>query len=158
MFSYEFSEISKNTLFTEDLLATASVFNLSFHSISQNEFAKLRVFRAYVPYVTMCLTCLLAFVPQINTCLRALNCYVPTWLRAYGSTCLRALNYYVVTCLRAYVPLFFTCLRAFIFHVLTCLQPLTKYIEAHFYTLHCYFSLDYLQKQPPEVFFKKRCS
>ena len=120
MFSYEFSEISKNTLFTEDLLATASVFNLSFHSISQNEFAKLRVFRAYVPYVTMCLTCLLAFVPQINTCLRALNCYVPTWLRAYGV--------YVPTCLkllRGYVP---TCLRALIFHMPTCLHFSRAYV------------------------------
>ena len=62
----------------------------------------------------------------------------------YVHTCLRALNYCVLTCL-----------RAFIFHVLTCLQPLTKYIEAHFYTLHYCFSLEYLQKQPPEVFFNK---
>ena len=99
-----------------------------FISYGTKEFAKLRALRAYVPYVSMRLTCLRAFVPQINACLRA------------------------------YVPLFFTCLRALIFHVLTCLQPLTKYIEAHFYTLHCCFSLDYLQKQPPEVFFKKRCS
>ena len=99
-----------------------------FISYGTKEFAKLRVLRAYVPYVPLRLTCLRVFVPQINTCLRS------------------------------YVPLFFTCLRALIFHVLTCLQPLTKYIEAHFYTLHCCFSLDYLQKQPPEVFFKKRCS
>ena len=35
-------------------------------------------------------------------------------------TCLRALNYFVPT--------------ALIFHVLPCIQPLTKYIEAHFYT------------------------
>ena len=39
-----------------------------------NEFAKLRAFRAYVPYVPMHLTCLRAFVPQISTCLRA---YIP---------------------------------------------------------------------------------
>ena len=82
----------------------------------------------YVPFVPTCLTCLCA-------------------LRAYVPSCLKLI--------RAYVP---TCLRAFIFHVLTCLQPLTKYIEAHFYTLHCCSSLDYLPKQPPEVFFKKRCS
>ena len=85
----------------------------------------------YVPYVPTCLTCLCALLAYVPSCLKLI---------------------------RAYVPLFFTCLRAFIFHVLTCLQPLTKYIEAHFYTLHCCFSLDYLQKQPPEVFFKKRCS
>ena len=85
----------------------------------------------YVPFVPTCLTCLCA--------LRAYAPYVPT--------CLRALNYYLPTCL-----------RAFIFHVLTCLQSLTKYIEAHFYTLHCWFSLEYLQKQLPKVFFKKRCS
>ena len=84
-------------------------------------FAKLRAFRAYAPYVP--------------TCLRASNYYVPTCLKL-----LRALNYS-----RAYVPLLFTCLHAFILHVLTCLQPLTKYTEAHFYTLHCCFSLEYLQ-------------
>ena len=37
VFSYEFCEISKNTFFTEHLWATASVFDLSFHSISQNK-------------------------------------------------------------------------------------------------------------------------
>ena len=81
-------------------------------------FAKLRAFCAYALYVP--------------TCLRASNYYVPT--------CLRALNHS-----RAYVPLLFTCLHAYILHVLTCLQPPTKYTEAHFYTLRCCFSLDYLQ-------------
>ena len=93
----------------------------------------------YVPFVPTCLTCLCA--------LRALNYYVPM--------CLRAINYYVPTYLRA---LNYNVLRALIFYVLTRLQPFTKYIEAHFYTLHCCFSLDYLQKQPPEVFFQNRCS
>ena len=50
------------------------------------EFAKLRGFRAYVPYVPMRLTCLRAFVPHITTCLRALNYYVPTCLRVYVPT------------------------------------------------------------------------
>ena len=54
-----------------------------FISYGTKEFAKLRALRAYVPYVSMRLTCLRAFVPQINTCLRA------------------------------YVPLFFTCSRAY---------------------------------------------
>ena len=35
MFSYEFCNFSKNTFFTEYLWATASVFDHSFHSISQ---------------------------------------------------------------------------------------------------------------------------
>ena len=58
------------------------------------EFAKLRAFRAYVPYVPMHLTCLRAFVPQITTCLRV---FVPQI-----TTCLRALHYYVPTYLRAF--------------------------------------------------------
>ena len=40
VFSYESWEISKNTFFTEHLWATASVFDLSFHSISQNKPSK----------------------------------------------------------------------------------------------------------------------
>ena len=43
--------------------------------------------------------------------------------------CLRALDYFVPTCAH--------------FHVLMWLQPLTKYIEAHFCTLYCCFSLGY---------------
>ena len=35
--SYEFCEVSKKTFFTEHLWASASVFDLSFHSISQNK-------------------------------------------------------------------------------------------------------------------------
>ena len=38
------------------------------------EFANLRAFRDYVPYVPIHPMCLRAFVPQITTCLRA---YVP---------------------------------------------------------------------------------
>ena len=74
------------------------------------EFAKLRTFRAHMPYVP--------------TCLRALNYHVPT--------CLRALNYYVPTCphfSRAYV---LTCL--YIFFVPTCLRDLNYFVPtfAHF--------------------------
>ena len=46
-----------------------------------------------------------------------------------------------ISCLRAFVP---TCAYFSRACVLTYLQRLTKYTEAHFYTLYCCFSLDYL--------------
>ena len=73
-------------------------------------------------------TCLLALTYYVPTCLKSLRAYVP-----YMPTCLCAL--------RPSMPLNVTCLRAY---VLTYLQRLTKYTEAHFYTLYCCFSLDYL--------------
>ena len=51
----------------------------------RKEFAKLRAFRAYVPYVPSCLKLLRAFV---STCLRAYVLFVPTcfrWLRALAT-------------------------------------------------------------------------
>ena len=78
----------------------------------------LTCIHAYLPYVSMRLTCLRAFVPQITTCVRA---FVPQI-----TTCLRTYVPYITTCLRGYVPLFFTCLHAFIFHVPTCLYIFFK--------------------------------
>ena len=49
--------------------------------------------------------------------------------------------YIYISCLRAFVP---TCAYFSRAYVLTYLQRLTKYTEAHFYTLYCCFSLDYL--------------
>ena len=51
-------------------------------AMPQIEFAKLRAFRAHVPYVT--------------TCLRVSNYYV--------STCLKLLRSYVPKCLKFYLP------------------------------------------------------
>ena len=101
--------------------------------------------RAYVPCVSMPLMCLRAFVPQITTWLRALIYHVPK--------CFHFSRGYVLTCVyilfHAYVPLHIKVFHAYLrsrahVHVLRCLQQLTKYTEAHFYTLHCCFSLDYL--------------
>ena len=94
------------------------------------EFAKLRAFRAYVPYVPTCLrvflsSCLKLLRACVPTCLRASNYYVPKCLkllRAYVPSCLkllRALNSYVPMCLRAsnyYVP---TYIRASNYYVPT---------------------------------------
>ena len=63
---------------------------------------------------------------------------------------LRAFIFHVPTCLRAYLPVYIfrgympSCLCALIFHVPKCLKPLSKFIEAHFVTSYCCFSLDCL--------------
>ena len=54
--------------------------------------------------------------------------FVPTCLRAYVYIYIYIFHAYVPSCLKLF------CATALIFHVLPCLQPLTKYIEAHFYT------------------------
>ena len=96
-------------------------------AMPQIEFAKLRAFRAHVPYVT---TCLRVSNYYVSTCLKLLRSYVPKCLKF-----LFALNYYVPTRLRAYVPSFFTCLyirlRTF---VLTYHRDLNYFVPtcAHF--------------------------
>ena len=113
----------------------------------------------YVPFVPTCFACLLAlrvYASYLLTCLRASNYYVATCLRAliyHVPKCFHFSRAYVLTCVyilfHAYVPLYIKLFHAYLrsrahFHVLTCLQQLTKYTEAHFYTLHYCFSLDYL--------------
>ena len=85
---------------------------LNFHKF-WNEFAKLRAFRAQVPYVPACRR---AYAPCVPTCLRALNYYAPTC------------PYF----LHAYVPSFFTCL--YIFLMPTCFHAINYFVPtyAHF--------------------------
>ena len=77
-----FRKLSLQQIFQLTHFRTMFPFYIRFSDIFRGyrkEFAKLRAFRAYVPYVP--------------SCLRASNYYLPM--------CLRALNYYVPTCLRA---------------------------------------------------------
>ena len=94
-------------------------------SSDMQEFAKLRAFCAYVPYVPMHLTC---YVPS---CLK--------WLRAYVPTCLRTSNYYYVpTCLKLLRALIFTCLRAYVpiyifqAYVPSCHKLFRSYVRSFF--------------------------
>ena len=115
----------------------------------------------YVPFMPTCFACLRAYVPCVSMPLMCLRVFVPqvtTWLRGYVPlfiTCLSAFFFHVPTCLRAYKYYFMpSCLCTLKYFMPTCAHVLTftclgaynnsKYTEAHFYTLRCCFSLDYL--------------
>ena len=107
--------------------------------------------RASNYYVPTCLGLLRAYVPS---CLRASNYYyVPTCLTlllAYVPTCLKLLRALIFTCLRAYLPIYIfqayvplchKLFRSYVRSFFTCLRGnISKYIEAHFYTLLLFLS------------------
>ena len=103
-----------------------------------------KIYCKFDEFVSTCLRCLrvlgalLAFVP---TCLKLLRAYVPSFFTCLSACILNVPIYIFLTYVPSRLKLF---LRALVFHVLTCLQPPKQYIEDHFYTSYCCFSLDYL--------------
>ena len=96
------------------------------------EFTKLRVFcgddlcpRALRAYVLTFFILLRAYVPSLFTLL-CLSMYIYIYIY-FLPMCLCALNCFVPMCAHS---------------ALTCLQSIIIYIEAHFYTSYCCFSLE----------------